>query len=192
MRVTVRSYSFYIIAAAFIGSCCLLSACGNSDAEVFGQNEKKETREEAYKVESYMSQEGTMKAKLTAPVMYRYTADSLFVEFPKSLHVDFYDDSAAIETYLDARYAKYFESQSKVYLRDSVVVITLKGDTLRCHDLWWDQNRGTFYTNKYAEYRAKSQNIQGGQGLEATQDLKTVSFLGPTGVVEYENSQFGQ
>ncbi len=192
MRSLSASYFSYIIAAAFLGSCCLLVGCGNSDAEVFGQNVKRETREEAYQVESYMSQEGKMKAKLTAPVMYRYAGDSLFVEFPKTLHVDFYDDSARMETYLDARYAKYFENQNKVYLRDSVVVITLKGDTLRCHDLWWDQTRGTFYTNKYAEYRAKSQNIQGGEGLEATQDLKTVSFLGPTGVVEYENSQFGQ
>jgi hypothetical protein len=72
----------------------------------------------------------------------------------------------------------------KVYLRDSVILISSKGDTLKCLDLWWDQNTKLFYTDKYAEYHAKDKNIFGGKGLEATQDMTSVTFKEPVGAVK--------
>ena len=81
---------------------------------------------------------------------------------------------------------------NKVYLRDSVVVITLKGDTLRCHDLWWDQNKEIFYTDSIATYRSPGNDITGGKGMEATQDLKTVKFKVPLGTVQINESGFSQ
>ena len=149
-------------------------------------------QEEAISVESYISQEGKMKAKLKAPLMFRVMADTQYVEFPRSLHVDFYDDSTRIETFLDSKYGKYFESLNKVYLKDSVVVITLKGDTLRCHDLWWDQNKEIFYTDNVATYRNPGNDLKGGKGMEATQDLKTVKFKAPIGTVKINESGFAE
>jgi len=147
--------------------------------------------EEAINIETYFSQKGVMKAKLKAPLMIRVPkVDSPYVEFPKSLHVDFYNDSIVIESWLDSKYGKYFENQNKVYLKDSVVVITAKGDTLKAHDLWWDQNAKLFYTDKYAEYRGKDKQIYGGKGFEATQDLKRRTFKYPTGTIKVEDSGF--
>ena len=147
-------------------------------------------QEEATGIVSYISQKGKMKAKLTAPLMLRVMADTQYVEFPRSLHVDFYDDSTKIETWLDSKYGKYFENYNKVYLKDSVVVITLKGDTLRCHDLWWDQNKGIFFTDSVATYRSPGNDITGGKGMEATQDLKIVKFKYPLGTVQINESGF--
>ncbi|MCG2617952.1 LPS export ABC transporter periplasmic protein LptC [Terrimonas sp. NA20] len=148
--------------------------------------------EEARSIESFISSEGKMKARLTAPVMIRMasgkSSDTQYVEFPKSLHVDFYNDSLVKETRLDSKYGKYYETYNKVYLRDSVVVITLKGDTLKSPDLWWDQNLGIFYTDKYAEYRSKDQQVQGHKGLQATQDLKTVTFIEPTALLDVKSN----
>ena len=149
-------------------------------------------REDALDVVSYMSTAGQMKAKLTAPVMYRYLDDTVYVEFPKSLHVDFYNDSTRIETKLDAKYGKYFETQNRVYLKDSVVIVTIKGDTLRCHDMWWDQARGLFYTDTVATYRAPGNDIRGGKGMEATQDLKSVTFKQPLGELQVKDNGFAE
>ena len=180
-------------AAALFLSCCFVWSCENSQRDIDVWTTKKVMKETAIQVQSYISQEGKMKAKLSAPLMYRVLSsapgDTMYVEFPNTLHVDFYDDSTKIETYLDAKYGKYFENQEKVYLRDSVVVITLKGDTLRCPDLWWDQQKGIFYTDKYAEYRSKEQILNGGTGMEATQDLKKVTFKDPTGVMDVSGAQ---
>lgn len=175
--------TFYLPAALFV-SCLFLFACENDERKIKELTGNVTEVEEARNIESYLSESGHMKARLTAPLMIRVLkVDSPYVEFPQSLHVDFYNDSTKIESWLDSKYGKYFENQNKVYLRDSVVVINIKGDTLKCPDLWWDQNTKLFYTDKYAEYRAKGKNIYGGKGLEATQDMRSVTFKYPTGII---------
>lgn len=176
--------------AAFITGCCLLYSCENDVRQVEDYTRKVIMQEEAIDVESYMSQDGKMKARLKAPLMLRVFADTVYVEFPNKLHVDFYNDSTKIETRLDCLYGKYYETLNKVYLRDSVVVITTKGDTLRSPDLWWDQNTKLFYTDKFATYHGIGKNIYGGKGLVATQDLNSVIFNEPTGTVQVSEDGF--
>ena len=188
--VREKYYSFFYAAALFL-SCYFVCSCENTQKEINDAfSTAKVMQEEASGIVSYISQKGKMKAKLTAPLMLRVMADTQYVEFPRSLHVDFYDDSTKIETWLDSKYGKYFENYNKVYLKDSVVVITLKGDTLRCHDLWWDQNKGIFFTDSVATYRSPGNDITGGKGMEATQDLKTVKFKYPLGTVQINESGF--
>ncbi len=177
-------------AAAFLTGCCLLYACENDEKKVADYTKNVIMQEEAKDVVSYMSQDGKMKAKLTAPLMLRVMADTIYIEFPKTLHVDFYDSSRNVETRLDSKYGKYYENLNKVYLRDSVIVITIKGDTLKSPDLWWDQNLRQFYTDKYAIYHAPGKNIYGGKGLVATQDLTSVIFNEPTGTVQVSENGF--
>ncbi|RYY53981.1 MAG: LPS export ABC transporter periplasmic protein LptC [Chitinophagaceae bacterium] len=182
--------------AALVLGCCFVWGCENSQADIDRLTKKVAERDEAYNINTLMSTAGKMKARLTAPVMYRVMndqpGDTLFVEFPKKLHVDFYNDSTVIETRLDAKYGKYYEALNKVYLRDSVVIITLKGDTLRCHDLWWDQARGLFYTDTVATYRGIDNNMNGGKGMEATQDLRTVTFKQPLGNMQIKDNGFAE
>jgi LPS export ABC transporter protein LptC len=183
-------YKRFFYAAAFLTGCCFVYSCENDPSEIRKLTDNVEMREEAKDIVSYMSQDGRVKAKLTAPLMYRVTTDTLYVEFPNSLHCDFYDDSSHVETWLDSRYGKYYESMNKVYLRDSVVVITTKGDTLTSPDLWWDQNAKLFYTDKYAVYRGPNKAINGGTGMVATQDLRSVIFNHPTGILKVSENGF--
>jgi LPS export ABC transporter protein LptC len=176
-------------AAAFMG-CFFLCGCENTKEQIDVWTSNKVMVEEARNIESYLSQDGKMKAKLTAPLMLRVMTDSQYVEFPETLHCDFYDDSTKVETWLDSKYGKYFEQHNKVYLRDSVVVITLKGDTLRTPDLWWDQNTKMFYTDKYARYYGPNKLLRGGRGMTATQDLSSIIFHDPTGTFKGSEDGF--
>jgi len=155
-------------------------------------SKKKEMVEVGKNIEAYLSQESKVKAKLTAPLMLRHEADTLYTEFPNSLHVDFYDDSTKIESWVDSKHGKYFENLNKVYLWDSVVVINIKGDTLKSPDLWWDQNTKLFYTDKYAQYLRKDKQIYPGKGLEATQDFKRITFKEPTGIIHVSDTSFSK
>jgi LPS export ABC transporter protein LptC len=179
---TTPYFKITIIAALAFG-CFFFGACENDEKVINDLTKNVVMKEEATDITSYLSQGGKLKAKLTSPLMLRVSADTLYVEFPNTLHVDFYDDSTKRESWLDSKYAKYYENLGKVYLRDSVVVITGKGDTLRSPDLWWDQNTKLFYTDKYAIYKGPGKNIYGGKGLVATQDLNSVTFNQPTGTV---------
>lgn len=176
--------------AALFTSCCFVVACENSDKAIRDYTKKVVMTEEARDIESYMSQDGNIRAKLKAPLMYRVSADTLYVEFPKSLHCDFYNDSMKVETWLDSKYGKYFETMNKVYLRDSVRVISAKQDTLWAQDMWWDQNTRMFYTEKYAVYHGPNKAINGGTGMTATQDLSSIIFNHPTGTVKMPENGF--
>jgi LPS export ABC transporter protein LptC len=180
----------FLLVSAFILSCLFFSGCENDPNVLKAWTEKKVMVETGKNIESYLSQEGQVKAKLIAPLMYRYEADTLYTEFPKKLHVDFYDDSTKVETWVDSKHGKYFENLNKVYLWDSVVVINVKGDTLKSNDLWWDQNRKLFYTENYAEYRTKDKQIYPGKGLEATEDFKSIIFKQPIGTVDVSDTTF--
>jgi LPS export ABC transporter protein LptC len=190
MKIVSEKYCVMYHAAALLLSCCFVCSCENKQEEIDKWLKDKVMTEEATDIESYISNEGIMKAMLKAPLMLRVMADTQYIEFPRTMHVDFYNDSTQIETWLDCKYGKYFESLKKVYLRDSVVVITIKGDTLRCHDLWWDQNKEIFFTDSVATYRSPGNDITGGKGMEATQDLKMVRFKYPLGTVKISDSGF--
>jgi LPS export ABC transporter protein LptC len=114
-----------------------------------------------------------------------------YVEFPNSLAVDFYSDSGIAESRLTALYARYKENQDIVFLRDSVKVINIKGDTLHCQELYWDRSRTgrEFYTDKAVRIRTRTQIIDG-IGMEASQDFKQQVIKKPTGIVGVPSSQF--
>ena len=191
----MTNFSFYkklIYAAAFFTGCCFVSGCENDEKVIDDLTKRVVMKEEAVNIESMLSQGGKLRAKLKAPLMLRVFADSMYAEFPKSLHCDFYNESTSIESWLDSKYGKYYETLGKVYLRDSVVLISIKGDTLRSPDLWWDQNTKMFYTDKYATYHAPGKQIYGTIGLEATQDFGSVIFKYPVGTIQASKDGFPQ
>lgn len=150
------------------------TGCENDPEVVKNLNSKNLGVEEGINVDINYTLAGKAKAKLLSPLMLRVQDTVPYVEFPKTLHVNFYNDSAKVESLLDAKYGKYMESQSRVLLRDSIRFIGLKnGDTLYCEELFWDRNRPVyqFYTNKPVQIRTKTQVIYGEDGFETNQDF---------------------
>jgi LPS export ABC transporter protein LptC len=181
----------YLITALLMG-CFFVAACENDEKVVNAFNQKKISKDEVEKVESFLSQGGKIKAKLTAPLMYRYQADSPYVEFPKTLHVDFFGDTMQLESRLDARYGKYLENTNLIFLKDSIVVNNiLKKDTLWCQELYWDQAKEMFYTDKPVRIRQRDR-ILFGDGMEASQKFDYWRIKNITGSVMVPSSGFSQ
>ena len=188
MRSTSIRYYFFAV-ALLMGGILVFSSCENDPKVVDALFKKKISAEVAKNIESYLSQSGKVKAKLTSPYMLRYQADSPYIEFPRTLHVDFYDDSTVIESTVDAKYAKYVEFDHKVLLRDSVLVQSIRnGDTLRTQELWWDQDKKEFYTDKPAHVYQRDKIIFAKDGLRAAQDLTSYTFFSSSGPMLVPNS----
>ena len=166
-----------ILKAALAGGCFFVCACENDIKQVQALSQKKTSVEQAVDVVSYLSQDALVKAKLTSPLMLRIETDTPRTEFPKTLHVDFFDDSTKVESQLFARYGRYMENQSKVLLKDSVVVYNIKGDTMRTNELWWDQTKGNFYTDKPVYIHQPNGNIINSIGMTASQDLTDIQLF---------------
>lgn len=178
-----------LLALLFLAT--LLSSCGNSDKDLSEYNSKSLGVEEIKNADINYTLGGKPKAKLRSPLMLRVQDVNPYVEFPKNLHVDFFNETGAVESRLDALYGKYFEQESKVFLKDSVKVINVLGDTLYCDELWWDRNRkgSEFYTDKPVRIRRKLQIIDG-IGMDASQDFKAWHIINPVGIINIPNSQF--
>lgn len=177
--------------AVLILGCLFVWGCENTQRQLDEWKEKRETVEEARNIETLFSSGGRMKAKLTAPLMLRYSRDTVYVVFPNSLHMIFFDSTGKKESNMDAKHGTYYESLNKAYLRDSVVVASIHGDTLWAPDLWWDQNTQRFYTDKSIRIYRKGDRIYGGKGLEAKQDLSDIIIRRPTGTVTVPDSVAG-
>ncbi|MEO6455582.1 MAG: LPS export ABC transporter periplasmic protein LptC [Ginsengibacter sp.] len=182
------SIKFY---AALILSCFFIFGCENSLTEIREATSKRIGVEEAKQVNINYSLSGKTKARITAPLMLIYQDTVPYIEFPKTIHADFYNDSLVIESRLDALYARYMETENKVFLRDSVKVINHNGDTLYCNELYWDRSKTgkEFYTDKPVRIRTKTHIIDG-SGLDAPQDFKDWHIINPVGTVKVPASQF--
>lgn len=178
-----RSPHIFTPLAAFIAGCFFVVACENRLEDIPGYGKKNLGIEEARQIETFLSQNAVMKAKLTAPRMLRYLTDSMKTEFPQTLHADFYDSTMSIESQLFARYGVYMENESKVFLKDSVVVFNINKDTLFADELWWDQTKEIFYTDKpvvVSQTTPIRQKIYG-RGLTADQNFSwfTITHILP-------------
>jgi LPS export ABC transporter protein LptC len=184
--------SLLIPVLLLLGATLFFAGC--SDKEKQAANHARQiVPEEALNIESLLSEPYTdstgklsakVKGKLTAPYMLRYQrADTPYAEFPRTLHVDFYDANMRVESQMDALYGKYFDNQGKVFLRDSVVVKNIqKGDTVHCKELWWDQRSEKFTTDKAVRIYTKDK-ILFGNGMEADQNFRWYTITHLTGTV---------
>jgi LPS export ABC transporter protein LptC len=166
-----------LLAAIFLG-CFFVVGCENEIKTVQDLGKRTLGVEEAKNIESYMSQAGKMRAKLSAPLMLRYLLDTPKVEFTKTMHVDFFDDTLAVESQLNCKYGRYLENDNKVFLRDSVVVFNRTGDTLWTEELYWDQLKQEFYTDKFVRVKKgfNSTYILGYGGMRSDQSLNNITF----------------
>ena len=170
----------HLLAACLLG-CFFISACENNVNDVKELSRRAPGIEEGKNIESFISQNGRIKAKLTSPLLLRYQGDSMRkTEFPNTLHVDFFDSLMRVESQLFAKYGRYLPNDSKVFLKDSVIIFNTKGDTLYSNELYWDQSLGQFYTNtpvvlvQNYPYKQKGRYAN---GFRSNQDLTDITFF---------------
>jgi LPS export ABC transporter protein LptC len=180
MTNTTR-YTILKIAVACLSSCFFMTSCENDVDAVKALGARISGIDVGKDVAIYISNDGKLGAKLTSPLMNRYLEDSSkMIEFPLSIHVDFYKDSNQIESQLSAKYAKYKEAENIVFLKEDVIIFNTLGDTLWCKEMYWDQNTGKFYTEK--DVVVKQHNPLAkiyGKGLEANQNLTDIRIFKP-------------
>lgn len=111
-----------------------------------------------------------------------------YMEGRKGIKVEFFNDSGVIQSTLTAKYARYYEQQNNVLVRDSVVVTNIKGETLNTQELVWNQKAGKFFTEKPVRITTATQQVFG-DGMEANQDFSTYKITNFKGTLDVKKSE---
>lgn len=122
----------------------------------------------------FRSIDGKVEVELRSDLIYNYDGDSARMLFPKGLKAWFYDENQGVKTYLESLYAINYQNSSKVYLRDSIMIIDYgKHDTIYCKELIWDKNLNRVYSNKTVK-RVGANGIAWGDGFESNQRMDSL------------------
>ena len=171
----------------------LFSACRNDPKEIDKLVGKQSMQEDkAYEVTILYSESGHTKARLYSIEFVRNElAKPPFVDMKKGLKVEFFDDSLRVNSTLTARYARWYEKQGNILIRDSIVVVNKKGEKLNTEELVWHQGIRRFYTEKFVRITTPTQ-VMFGDGLEANEDFTWYEIKNPKGVVRVNKSEVSE
>ncbi|MGB9746041.1 MAG: LPS export ABC transporter periplasmic protein LptC [Bacteroidales bacterium] len=114
-----------------------------------------------------------LKIVVYAPRLERYTnTEKPYIEFPKGIHVDFYNDSAQIESTITAKYARYDEKEKIWTARNDVVARNIiKNEQLNTEEIFWDENKKIIYSLKFTRIMTSDGIFYGDGGFEADQEF---------------------
>ena len=162
-------------------------SCENSIEEINRVIRESElTYEVAHDVEMLYSDSAIVKIRITGPTLHNHLdGRNPRKEFPNGISVEFLNENGRVTSYLTAGYAMIYEKKDEVYVRDSVVLQTLDGETLETEELNWDERRKKLNTTKFVTIQTAKEKFYG-FGLEANEDFSWWKIVKPMGSMEVE------
>lgn len=138
------------------------------------------------------SKGGKLQARLFAHTFIRAeSANPPYTDMKDGMKVEFFNDSGVVKSTLTARYARAYERESNVLIRDSVRVVNDKGERLETTELIWNQRLQKFFTEKPVSITTPTQTLTG-TGMEASQDFSIYQFTNVKGSVQVQKGQLPQ
>lgn len=194
IKIAATALTKYITRGLLPGVLFLLTAsCGNKQEDINALVGKGVAQEDkAYDVTIIISEHGRPKARIFSKEFVRNEhAKPPYLDMKKGIKVEVFGDSLAVESTLTARYARYYEKQGNILIRDSIVVVNKKGEQLNTEELVWNQNIKKFYTEKFVRITTPTQ-VMYGDGLEANEDFSVYEIKNPKGIIEVKKSELPQ
>lgn len=131
---------------------------------------------EADKINLKYTDSGVIKSILTAPKLKDYSSvANPFVEFPKGLHVVFFDDKGA-KTTIAANYGINYKKSDLIDLQGDVVITSSDGKKFTTTQLYFNQKENWFFTEKYFKFSDAKGNFMEGPGVDFSKDFKVFNM----------------
>ncbi|RYE23774.1 MAG: LPS export ABC transporter periplasmic protein LptC [Sphingobacteriales bacterium] len=166
------------------------AACKNDPKEIDRLVSKSNMQQDiAHDVTIIFSKNGKARARLFATEFVRNEiAKPPFTDIKKGMKMEFFDDSLHVESTLTAKYARYYEKQGNILIRDSIVVVNKKGEKLQTQELVYNQGIKKFYTEKFVRITTTTQ-VMFGDGLEANEDFTWYEIKHPKGIIQVDKAE---
>lgn len=134
--------------------------------------------------ETTFTDSGVVRYHLKTPRLLDFAAEkSPYIEFPAGFHLQQYDKDRKIISELSANYGKDFEKEHKWLAVGNVVMVNIKGDTLRTEELNYLDKEDLIYTDKFVSIKKGDQFITGSGGFKSDAQMTRWSFINTKGHV---------
>lgn len=175
------------IAILVSGIAMLFFSCANKIEKIkeFSAGEKL-AGVEAENYEMIHSDSTIIRFKLITPQLIRYDqAEDPFIEFPKGVEIERYNEKMVQIASITSNYARYYEKEKKWEAKNNVIAVNPQGDTLKTEQLIWEEKTGTIHSEQFVKIIRKDQVITG-IGFESDQDLSNWKIKNPKGPLYIE------
>jgi len=171
----------------------LMTACKNDPKEIDALTNKSQMHEDKAKdVVIIRSVRGKIQVRIFAHEFIRNEfAKPPYTDLKNGVRAEIYDDSGNINSVITAGYARGYEQENNLLLRDSVLIVNKKGEQLFTNELVWNQQIQRFFTEKPVKITTASQ-VTYGDGLEANQDFSWYQIKHLTGTVQMNKNEMPQ
>jgi LPS export ABC transporter protein LptC len=121
----------------------LLQGCKNDEARLRSYSTPRTTALMSAKdIDVIYSESGHIQARVTGPVVNRFSGDYPFLEFPKGFMIYIYDSTGGIETTITGDYGKRNETSRIMEAKGNVVVRNeIRHQQLNTEFLTWDERK---------------------------------------------------
>ena len=130
---------------------------------------------EADTLHLHYTDSGRVKSVLKSPKMLDYGSVSFpFTEFPKGIHLTIVDENQQ-KSYVIADYAVTFKDTDLIDLRGNVKLISPEGQTLYTDQLYFDQKRDWFFTEKPFRF-VDEKGMTTGMGIDFNKSFTRIKY----------------
>ncbi len=138
--------------------------------------------EEVNNVEVLYSEAAVRKVKLTTEKQITFGSEDKI--FPKPITIYFYDPLGNPITTLTSDSGRFEKGKNLYKVMGHVLVVnTLKGETLKTEELYWNPSTQKVYNEKPVEIILKNGDIYQGIGMDAKQDFSNTVIRKITGIL---------
>lgn len=163
-------------------SALIFAGCENDLREVerISSIQEEVPVDASYGVTIIYSDSALVKAKLTAPEMLHYNTEDPYYEFPKGGLLIFYGPDQKETQRVKADYAIQKEKTGITELRKNVVATRADGLVIKSDELFWDENKRIFYSNKQVTL-TRDGSVQTGTSFWSNEDFTSIEFTSLVG-----------
>lgn len=138
-----------------------------------------------FNIELTFTDSGILKGRITAPEVHQYLRrEEPYYEFPQGMKTVFYDASGRPKSFIQAKYAIFYENRQLWEARNQVVAESpSEGKKLETEHMFWNQREKKVYSDNFTKMTNPNGVFTGEYGFEAQEDLSHWELKGLKGKV---------
>ncbi len=171
-----------ILLTALLIPILLLSACKNDGDKLKAYTHVPTSAlMSARDIDVIYSESGQLQARISAPLVNRYSGEYPFLEFPKGFTIYMYDSLQTIKTTITGDYGKRTEKTGLMDAKGNVVVRNeRKQEQLNTEMLTWDEKKHIIYTKVPVKITTPGKVLYG-EGMESDESFSNYTIIRPKG-----------